>query len=257
MNKTRIFVILTALLLALSGCKLLERAVNLPAASATTGVPLKETKLIIEHNATDDDTGFQGFFDGEGWEQLTLNGPDGPVLTIEGQGALGDWGLTELFFETVEPEGAEVSMIEVFEVLPEGHYAVEGDTIQVGESEGPTSGMAWLTHRIPDGPVLIFPGEGATVSSTNDVTFRWKPVSSTIHGGPVNIIAYQLIVEKDEDGHPHMIGNMGLSMYLPASVTRISIPNAFFERESSYEWEVLAIESSGNQTISSSAFETR
>ena len=43
----------------------------------------------------------------------------------------------------------------------------------------------------------------------------------------------------------------------PASVTRISIPSAFFEQETSYEWEVLAIESSGNQTISSSAFETR
>jgi hypothetical protein len=52
-----------------------------------------------------------------------------------------------------------------------------------------------------------------------------------------------------------MIGKRGLSMYLAPSVTQITIPAAFFEPETEYEWEVLAIEDSGNQTLQSSAFE--
>src|SRR5688572_30075652 len=67
-------------------------------------IPLKEAKLNIEHNATDLDTGFQGAVDSEGWEQLTVQGPDGVVLEFEGRGKLRELGLTELFFETVEPE---------------------------------------------------------------------------------------------------------------------------------------------------------
>ena len=38
-------------------------------------VPLKDAKLNIEHNATDEDTGFQGFVDSEGWRRLDVRGP--------------------------------------------------------------------------------------------------------------------------------------------------------------------------------------
>ena len=82
-------------------------------------------------------------------------------------------------------------------------------------------------------------------------------MTETIDGGPVIIIAYQLIVEKDAPPHPHMIGKMGsLSMYLPATVTSITVPAGFLEPGTVYDWEVLAIEESGNQTLSSSAFAT-
>jgi hypothetical protein len=72
----------------------------LPAIARPKGpVALKEAKLIIEHNATDHDTGFQGAVDSEGWDRLDLIGPKGAVLHFEGRGALGELGLTELFFE--------------------------------------------------------------------------------------------------------------------------------------------------------------
>jgi hypothetical protein len=35
-------------------------------ADSDTAIPLKEAKLNIEHNAKDEDTGFQGFLDSEG-----------------------------------------------------------------------------------------------------------------------------------------------------------------------------------------------
>jgi hypothetical protein len=226
-----------------------------PASEAVT--PLAEAKLNIEHNATDEDTGFQGFLDSDGWKRLEVTGPDGLVLTLEGQGALGNLGLTELFFESVEPENADVPVEDVLGMLPEGEYIIEGTGIEAGERTGPTRGVALLTHTIPAGPELVSPEEDEVVSADDELVVRWRPVTETIDGQPVEIIAYQLIIEKDAEPHPHMIGIFGLSMHLPADVTEVTIPGEFLEPGTDYSWEVLAIEESGNQTISESAFSTR
>ena len=89
------------------------------------------------------------------------------------------------------------------------------------------------------------------------VVARWEPVSKTITGEPVTIIAYQLIIEKDVKPHPHMIGKLGLSIYVRRAVTSMAIPNGFLQPRTTYKWEVLAIERSGNQTLSSGEFRTR
>ena len=225
-------------------------------AGKNRAIPLKQAKLIIEHNFTDKDTGFQGFIDSEGWQQMEVTGSEGVVLSFESRGKLGSLGLTELFFETVEPENKEVSIDEMLTKLPAGKYTIKGLTMENGDSKGETKGMAWLTHTIPEGPVLLSPTEGAEVS-VDDLVVSWSPVRKSITGGPVTIIAYQLIIEKDEEPHPHMIGKRGLSMYLPASVTKITVPKGFLESGTSYVWEVLAIEESGNQTLSTGEFKTR
>ena len=225
-------------------------------AASAADVPLKDAKLNIEHNATDRDTGFQGFIDGEGWRRLDVRGPAGPVLTFEARGTLAKLGLTELFFESVEPENAEVPIDAMLAKLPEGRYSIAGPAQENGKSSGRTSGTAWLTHDIPAGPKLVSPADGATVP-TRGVVARWKPVTRTIEGDRVSIIAYQLIVEKDTEPHPHMIGKLGLSIYVPRAVTSIAIPDGFLEPRTTYKWEVLAIERSGNQTLSSGAFRTR
>jgi hypothetical protein len=226
------------------------------AGSAAAAVPLKDAKLNIEHNATDEDTGFQGFVDSDGWRRLDVRGPRGLVLTFEARGSLGRLGLTELFFESVEPENADVPIEEMLAKLPEGKYTIAGPAQENGKSAGRTSGTALLTHDIPAGPTLVLPREGATVPERG-VIARWKPVSKTITGEPVTIIAYQLIIEKDVEPHRHMIGKFGLSMYLPRSVTSIAVPNGFLQPRTAYNWEVLAIERSGNQTLSSGSFRTR
>jgi hypothetical protein len=218
--------------------------------------PLKNAKLNIEHNATDEDTGFQGFIDSEGWSELTVTGPQGRVLSFKGLGELGTLGLTELFFETVEPENKDVAIEEMLALLPEGNYTIAGSGIEAGEKMGYTRGTAWLTHDIPAGSVLLSPKADAVVPA-GDLTVSWSPVTETITGEPVNIVAYQLIIEKDEEPDPHWIGKLGLSIYLPASVTSVTVPRGFLEPRTSYKWEVLAIEESGNQTLSSSAFSTQ
>ena len=226
------------------------------AAGSAAVVPLKDAKLNIEHNATDEDTGFQGFVDSEGWRRLDVRGPGGPVLTFEAAARSRKLGLTELFFESVEPANADVPIDEMLAKLPEGNYTIAGPAQENGKSAGRTSGTAWLTHDIPAGPKLVSPAEGATVP-VRGVVARWKPVSKTITGEPVTIIAYQLIIEKDVEPHPHMIGKLGLSMYLPRSVTSIAVPDGFLQPRTAYNWEVLAIERSGNQTLSSGSFRTQ
>jgi hypothetical protein len=221
-----------------------------------TAIPLKEAKLNIEHNAKDEDTGFQGFLDSEGWNRITVTGPDGKVLNLEGQGELGQLGLTELFFESVEPANADVPIDEVLETLPEGEYEFEGSAVEVGEKLGETTGTALLTHDIPEGPELLSPDEDAVVPEDEDLLMSWGQVDKTIDGSDINIISYQLIIEKDEEPDPHMIGKMGLSMYLPPDVDEMTISSEFLEPETDYLWEVLAIEESGNQSLNSGQFST-
>lgn len=223
--------------------------------ASENAVPLKQAKLIIEHNAKDEDTGFQGFIDSEGWNRVSLSGSNGALLDFQAKGSLGKLGLTELFFETVEPENADIPIDQILETLPEGSYSYTGFGIESGEKTGKTIGMAVFTHDIPQGPTLLSPSEGQQVP-VEDLLVSWNPVTQTLDGSDVNIISYQLIIEKDEEPHPNMIGKLGLSMYLPASVTQITIPGEFFEPGTDYDWEVLAIEESGNQSLMTSHFST-
>ncbi len=55
--------------------------------------------------------------------------------------------------------------------------------------------------------------------------------------------------------HPGF-GRSLYSVHVPATVTSMRVPAEFLEPEMQYVFEVLAIEESGNQTLSSSEFET-
>ena len=185
----------TKTILILIGVALLAAACAVPpppvaglpvaAQASAESTPLKAAKLNIEHNATDEDTGFQGFVDSEGWQSLTITGPGGEALTLTGQGALSNLGLTELFFETVEPANADVPLAEMLALLPEGEYTIEGAAIESGESKGQTTGTAWLTHQIPAGPTLLSPEAEAVVSASDDLIVSWSPVTKTISGADV------------------------------------------------------------------------
>jgi len=140
--------------------------------------------------------------------------------------------------------------------LPAGTYSFKGRAMIDGESTGGTIGTAVLSHVIPDGPELIYPGAKAAVSPDGFVA-RWGAVTQSIQGGPVDIIGYQLIIQRDVAPSPRMIGKWGLSMYLPASTTSMAIPREFFQPGTGYKWEVLAIERNGNQTLSSGEFRTQ
>jgi hypothetical protein len=105
-------------------------------APAAADGELEQAKLIIEHNATDKDTGFQVFIDGDGWERLEIVGPNGVVTEVQGRGSVNDLGLTELFFESVEPENAKLPIARTCAI---GSLAFSGSTDSKNSSVRPKS----------------------------------------------------------------------------------------------------------------------
>jgi len=221
-------------------------------------IPLAESKLIIEHNAKDKDTGFQGFIDSEeGWKRIVVTDPDGnKVLDFQPKGDLGKLGLTELFFESTEPENADVPINDLLKTMPEGDYTFRGFTADSAEDQGTLIGTATFSHDIPKAPAILSPEEDDELPPGDDLPVSWSSVDKNVDGSDANIIAYQLTVEKDQDPDPHMIGTFGFTMNLPPSVTEITIPSQVFEPGSDYDLEVLAIEENGNQSINSTSFST-
>lgn len=215
---------------------------------------LKAAKLLIEHNATDEDTGFQAFADGDPWDQLEIVGPGGEIVLVSAAGGLLEFGLTELFFETSEPENDEVPIPDVLARLPEGQYDFFGEMVDADES----SLVAGFTHGIPAGPELLTPGEEEEDVNPANAVLSWNPVTETIEGSmDLLIVGYQVIVEADEEPlFPQGFAKSLLSIHLPASVTSVTVPMEFLQGDTDYEWEVLAIEASGNQTLSSGEFTT-
>jgi len=215
---------------------------------------LEDAKLLIEHNATDEDTGFQGFADGEPWNTLTISTPGGEqILTATTQGGFFDFGVTEFFFETNEPENAEVPIADVLARLPEDDYTVTGDTVEEGEG----SLDANLSHAIPAGPVLLTPADGAMGVDPANVVVSWDPVTKDINGADATIVGYQVIVENDTvPDFPQGFARPVLSVHLPSTARQVTVPSTFLDDNACYDYEVLAIEESGNQTLASAAFET-
>jgi hypothetical protein len=215
--------------------------------------PFSQTKIIIEVNATAGDAGIQVFLDGTGWKSLEVFDPNGQkVLNISASanGSIGKQGLTELFFESAEPSFAEQSLDELFARFPEGNYTFVGITVD----DGKLNGKATLKHNIPDGPVIVSPAEGAALNPNAPVVIDWQPVTQPFPGTalPVTIVRYQVIVERVKP-QPLRV----FSVDLPAAVTQVTVSPEFIQANAEYNVEVLAIEASGNQTISELRFKTQ
>jgi hypothetical protein len=220
---------------------------------STREIPFADVKLLIEHNATAKDTGFQVFLDGEPWNALTIEDPnERPLLEIRGRGALRTLGLTELFFETNEPPNAEVPIEELLAQFPEGEYEFEGRSIEGAH----LAGTATLSHSIPAGPRIVSPADGAVVDHRRTVV-RWERVTESVTGAPVEVVGYEVIVVKPVDVPPPGFSKPSLSVHVSASTTSLTVPKEFLKPGTAYELEVLALERGGNQTISASSFRTR
>jgi hypothetical protein len=159
-----------------------------------------------------------------------------------------------LFFETSEPPNDEVPISDVLARLPEGTYTFTGDMVDGDMSEI----TATFTHAIPAGPELLTPADESTNVDANNTVISWEPVTQDINGSAVTIVGYQVIVEANEDPlYPQGFAQALFSIYLPSTVANVTVPPEFMQSSKAYDYEVLAIEKSGNQTLSSAAFETK
>ncbi len=107
----------------------------------------------------------------------------------------------------------------------------------------PLTNTATLSHTVPAGPEV-----SAKVAGRN-VTISWETVTESaaiLPGVDVEIVGYQVIVGSFE-------------VTLPASSTQVTLPKEFVEslEPGEHDFEVLAIEEGGNQTITSGSFEIK
>lgn len=194
-------------------------------------------RIYIEYNASGNDLGFHVFLDGEDWKNIAIVNPRGtPVFMVEGGGPYAELGMTELFFEGAEPSLDDVPLSRLLGRFPEGRYRFTGATV-----DGvPINGNATLSHAVPAAPVVSSQVVG------NRITLSWLPVTGRPAGfpaRPIDIVGYQVIVDP-------------FQVTLPDSSTRVTLPPEFAASlgKGTHPFEVLAIDVSGNQTITEGTF---
>ncbi len=135
-------------------------------------VPFKEARLIIEFNATAQDAGVQLFLDAEDWKTIDIIDPNGNLIfEVDGRGKLRKLGMTELFFESVEPALEDLPLQDFLALFPEGEYKIIGKTI-AGDT---LVSKVPFSHLIPDGPSVNGPKKKDVVDPQNTV-ISWDPV---------------------------------------------------------------------------------
>jgi hypothetical protein len=224
------------------------------------GEPLAETMIYIEHNATETDTGVHGLLSNDAWGHLCVRDPEGrQILLVDPEGQLGELNLADIFFESREPPNDEFSVDDLTAAFPEGDYVVSGTDFEGTDFVG----TARFTHQIPAPPTITAPelsdeeeGEDQPVADPGGVEVRWEPVTETIDGEPVDIVSYEVIVTKVDHQDPDALSQPEYDVHMSPGATTLPVPEAFFESDTLYELEVLAVEESGNQTIALGFFRT-
>ena len=220
--------------------------------------PIAAAKLIIENNAGDGDMGVHGYLDDHGWREICLYDPSGNLIVhIKPEAQFHDLGLSGVFWVSVEPEMAEWGYVDLKAAFPEGEYPVKAIAL---DGTG-LVGAAHFTTIVPSMPEILEPAtvpepdEGdVPVIPPGDLVVRWNPVTTSLDGRPITIVGYQVTVEKHNYDDPHGFTRPAYDIHLGPDHTELTVPASFFDAASTYEIELLAIETSGNQTIGGASF---
>lgn len=209
------------------------------AAKKPPPTPFESVRIIIEFNSTAQDAGIQLFVDAEAWKTVSVLDPKGhKIFEVSPKGKLRALGGSELFVESDEPDIAEVPLSDLFAQFPEGTYTFVG-TSPDGEKLKST---ATFSHVIPDGPTITSAG---TLDPAH-ATIAWNAVTTP---AGVAIAGYEVVIEHD-DFH-------FFDVKVPATTTNVTVPPQLLQLTTQYGFEVLAIDATGNQTITESSFTTQ
>lgn len=230
------------------------------ASCPTQGDEWEVAMVYIEHNATDADTGVHGVFGGVAWHELCIFEPDGEqIWLVDPLGQLDGLTVSDFLFESREPPADEYSLDDLFADFAEGDYTVAGTDFEGVERVG----TAVFTHRIPAEPNIENPALADDPETAADapvdptgLVVSWQPVTETIDGGPVTITGYEVIVTQEEHDDPNGLSRPVYDVHVAGDVASLEVADGFLSPDTVYELEVLALEESGNQTISVGFFRT-
>ena len=105
-----------------------------------------------------------------------------------------------------------------------------------------------LSHTIPCGPEIISPA----ILPVNAAKIEWNAVVNELDHDTAEC---GVSTDLEIAGYQVIVGTF--QIILPASATAVTIPPEFLEPNTAYLFEVLAIEASGNQTITEGSFTTQ
>ena len=160
-------------------------------------------------------------------------------------------GFAELFFESSEPTLEEVSFKKFLKRFPEGTYEFEGDTIEGDEIEG----EAEFTHVIPCGSEHLSAAGANT--AIDPIVISWDFVTQVVdvdnsefgdvrcmYSADLEIVGYRLEVEWEDDAEVvHLFG-----VDLKAAQNSVTVSPEFIPSGQDYQYEVMTVAVSGNQT---------
>jgi hypothetical protein len=224
------------------------------------GSEFEATEFKIEFNYTDQDVGVQAFIDGEPWRSVTIINPKWrTILAVKSIRSLAKQGVTELFLESGEPMLDEVSLQEFLHRFPQGPYRFFGTDVD-GKF---VRGKAEFTHVIPCGPSgLAAEGEN---TSDDPIVLSWLPVTEVVNldsafgnvtceeSEDLEIVAYRVetewveVLNEDTEDEEEIVHRFGID--LKPDQFSVTVPPEFIPAGQEYKFEVLAIEESGNQTL--------
>jgi hypothetical protein len=236
------------------------------AAAAGETEPFKITNIHFETNASACDMGIQMSFDTDGVSELSVKDPNGQVVyqfgSVGGPGVTHD--ITEGFQERSEPQiidliralGCErdteepaIWLTQLLSAWPEGKYIFRGSS-----ADANWRGFAVLSHKVPAGPEILAPADRDIVPADENLLIRWKKVARPLlpELGPVNVVGYHVVIADGTNPEPFPPGKIPaeFDVDLPASATSLLVPSQFLRSNKVYEFEILATEAGGNQTIS-------
>ena len=243
----------------------LALAVTAGLAAAAGAEPFKITNIHFETNASACDMGIQMSFDTDGVSEGWVKDPNGQVVYRFGfvGGPEETHNITEGFQERVEPQIVELEqalgcerddeepeslLTELLSAWPEGKYIFGGESADTN-----FRGFARLSHKIPAGPEILAPEDGAIVRDDRPLAIRWNKVTEPIlpELGPVQIIGYHIVIADATQPEPFPPGRIPaqLDVDVSSGMTVFLVPKQFLRQGRVYEFEILATEDGGNQTI--------
>jgi hypothetical protein len=236
----------------------------------------EEAQCGFEVNATDFDTGFYACVDAEGWKWLKITRNWDLLFWSQAAGKLGKLGITELCFESSEPEG---KFKEVLDKFPPGKCRFKARQVDGGYLKSTnklTHDFACVAEDIEfksDGDVIDVE-EDECVPADRDLVISWGEVDdrlidlkfdeedevvyTCVEDDEIEVDGYQVFIEtgEDPDTGEDFEPSQELSYDPFDEGASITVPEAFLREATPYKFEVLVIEESGNRTIREVEFMT-
>ena len=220
-------------------------------------IPFDVARIFFELNNTDGDLGIHAEIDGQEWKNLKISDfRERKLLSIQVKGRLRRQGLTEIFFESAEPNFSDLPPEAFFKRFPEGEYEIEGRTLDGEEMESEVE----VSHVMP-APVenIRISGEAASEDCDAEdipvvaapVVISWDPVTTSHPDlgatGVVEIEYYEVVVEIDDTPFKS-------TSLVPAGVTEFAISDDLIALSDEFKFEILARDVNGNKTAVESCF---